>query len=313
MIPIDIAAAANKAGGNVAFQTGNAFLLQAKREYKEKHGKEEAQKYSGFFQGDILGPVPRYNLKESEKLFDGKHNTYIILGRDRPSSDDTGNGAIPATNVGCIDIIAGLSGPLARETDAEGEEVATDKNPTLDAARIYISQRAKDIDSPEYFNIAAGQVGSPTNRSAIAIKADSVRLIGREGIKLVTSGDNYNGSGGLFIGNNIQGVDIIAGNNDATLEPMVKGDTLAIAFDRTLDIITNVHGSVAVTLELLVKLLSALSPVLGSGTAPLLARAAIETENLKRQEKGFVYHYLNYKDTNPIAAYNFRSRHNNVN
>lgn len=52
-----------------------------------------------------------------------------------------------------------------------------------DAARIYISQLT-DIDAN--FGIDPGKTGYMKERSGIGIKADGVRVIGREGIKLIT-------------------------------------------------------------------------------------------------------------------------------
>ena len=155
-----------------------ALLANNKKSLENDSPKLQGQEYSGYFQSDIIGPNPSYNLKESENIIQGKHNTIIIMGRDRPGSEFSGKGSSANTNVGCIDIIAGLSGIMAREVDDQGEKVLTNKSTELDSARIYISQRA-DIDSPEYFNLAQGKVGNLTNRSAIAIKADSVRVIER--------------------------------------------------------------------------------------------------------------------------------------
>ena len=204
---------------------------------------------------------------------------------------------------------------MAREVDNRGEEVLSNKSTQLDAARIYISQRA-DIDSPEYFNLAEGKVGNLTNRSAIAIKADSVRIIGREGIKLVTSTDTYSGGAGQFIGDNIQGIDLIAGNNDSDLQPIVKGDDLAKILDDLLELVTHVQSSTSFTLELLTTLLAAFVDPTGAAAArlkTLFLRLPIEVVNLSIQEKNFVYHKLNYSNKNPLAKYNFRSKYNNVN
>jgi hypothetical protein len=293
----------------------DALLSNSKVAFKENRPAEEAKEYSGYFQSDILGPNPSYNIKESENIIQGKHNTIIILGRDRPGSEFSGKGSTANTHVGCIDIIAGLSGVTAREVDNEGEKVLTNKSTELDSARIYISQRA-DIDSPEYFNLAAGKVGNLTNRSAIAIKADSVRVIGREGIKLITSTDTYNGAAGMFIGDNIQGIDLIAGNNDSDLQPMVKGDDLAETLDNLLELIADLHGTVAFTLELIATLAgSFIDPTGGSPAklASMVSRLPIEVVNLSMQEMNFAFHELNYSDKNPFAKYNFRSKYNNVN
>ena len=70
--------------------------------------------------------------------------------------------------------------------------VYTDKSPELDSARIYISQRT-DVD--DNFILPEGNVGSSRNKSAVAVKADAVRLIARDGIKLVTGTDVYDGQG----------------------------------------------------------------------------------------------------------------------
>jgi len=292
-----------------------ALLANNKKSLENDSPKLQGQEYSGYFQSDIVGPNPSYNLKESENIIQGKHNTIIIMGRDRPGSEFSGKGSSANTNVGCIDIIAGLSGIMAREVDDQGEKVLTNKSTELDSARIYISQRA-DIDSPEYFNLAQGKVGNLTNRSAIAIKADSVRVIGREGIKLVTSTDSYNGSAGMFIGDNIQGIDLIAGNNDADLQPMVKGDDLAELLDNMLELIVDLHGSLAFTMELVASLAGSFADPTGASAtklASMVLRMPIEVSNLSLQEQNFAFHQLNYSNKNPFAKYNFRSKYNNVN
>ena len=52
-----------------------------------------------------------------------------------------------------------------------------------DAARIYISELT-DID--KNFGVTEGKSGEMKDRSGIGIKADGVRIIGREGVKIVT-------------------------------------------------------------------------------------------------------------------------------
>ena len=263
-----------------------------------------------------MEPIPRYNRASAEDVFSGTNsNTIIILGRDRPRSTADGKGASANSHVGCIDIIAGLSGILSREVDSEGRLVATNKSPELDSARIYISQRA-DIDSPEYFNLAQGNVGNLTNRSAIAIKADSVRIIGREGIKLVTSSDTRQGASSLFIGDNIQGVDIIAGNDDSDLQPMVKGDDLAKVLDNLLELIADVQNSTAFCVQFIASSIAATVDVSGTAAdklSSLISQAPQEVINLWLQDLNFIFHKLNYDAENPFAQNNFRSRYNHVN
>jgi len=294
-----------------------SLLSQDKKKFLEDYPRENARTSSGFNNTRITEPIPVFNSTDTEKVIHGPSNSFIVLGRDRPGSEFSGKGAGANTHVACIDIIAGLGGILAREVDDQGNKVLSNKSTELDAARIYISQRA-DIDSPEYFNLAEGNVGNITNRSAIAIKADSVRLIGREGIKLVTSTDTYNGASGMFIGDNIQGIDLIAGNDDSDLQPMVKGDHLAKILDDLLEITTHVHGSVYESLELISLLLGLIVTTDPKAAAsPLFNNIALRMTkalaNLATQEKNFVKHQLNYSEKNPIAKYNFRSKYNNVN
>ena len=60
------------------------------------------------------GASPTYNITEAENVIASKEGSIIVLGRDRPGSPTSGTGAGPNTNVSCIDIIAGLSGPIKR-------------------------------------------------------------------------------------------------------------------------------------------------------------------------------------------------------
>ena len=292
-------------------------LLQGNKAAVAEQQPESVRKYNaGFYNTPILEPLPKYNKSKAEDVITGTNsNTIIILGRDRPRSPVEGKGAGANSHVACIDIIAGLSGILAREVDNEGRIVATNKSPELDSARIYISQRA-DIDSPEYFNLAEGNVGNLTNRSAIAIKADSVRLIGREGIKLVTSSDNHSGASGFWIGDNIQGVDIIAGNDDSDLQPMVKGNDLAEVLDNLVELIADVQNSASFCVNFIACCIAAMVDPSGTSGIKLLSlvkQAPQEVINLWLQDLNFIFHKLNYDAENPFAKYNFRSKYNHVN
>ena len=57
-------------------------------------------------------------------------------------------------------------------------------------------------------------------KSAIAIKADGIRIIAREGIKLVTRTDAQNSQGGTVDG--IEGISLIAGGDDKYIEPLLS-------------------------------------------------------------------------------------------
>ena len=293
-------------------------------------GLDQRIRESGIYQKTLTEAVPDYNAMESEGAtltgggLKGKHNTFIIMGRDRPGSEYSGDGATPGTHNGCIDIIAGMTGRLAREaTDnplnpfSQANDVKTNKSTQLDAARIYITQKAHDIDNKEYFNIARGsQKEIKLNRSAIVVKADQVRVVGRESVKIVTGGV-YAAGIGFLIKDEVGGIDLIAGNNDADLQPLVLGNDLMEVIQSQLNLTKNLHSSVSTLYSLVVYfILCFIDP---SGIAVSRLKSAIrelpqEFINLWTQELNFVIHELNYnKKKNPFAYNDFLSPYNHSN
>ena len=177
-------------------------------------------------QGDsLIEPVPNFNSRPSEKVYQGSNNTWIVMGRDRPG--EVGSGYGDQTKAGAIDIVVGRMSSDIQTTGVDSSTlrpgiVVCDNNLALDASRIYISQKT-DVDAN--FNLAAGKVGSSTARAAIAIKSDAIRIMGREGIKIITGIDRKNSAGGDIV--SVPGIDLIAGNDDSKQEPIVKAETLS--------------------------------------------------------------------------------------
>lgn len=91
----------------------------------------------------------------------------------------------------------------------------------LDAARVYISQKT-DVDRD--FELPKGKLPFATTRSAVALKADGVRLIAREGIKLVAGHDRVNSQGGDITRSGF-GINLIGGGNDKDMQPIPKAQT----------------------------------------------------------------------------------------
>ena len=116
--------------------------------------------------------------------------SYIVLGTDRPHNVESGTGALVSQGAFSIDSVVGR---MAAANGGKGPKPGTlvANSFQTDAARIYISQLT-DMDhnfgtalcfgDPGYFDPEG--VGLP--RSGIGIKADLVRVIGREGVKIVT-------------------------------------------------------------------------------------------------------------------------------
>jgi hypothetical protein len=175
----------------------------------------------------LAEPFPDYDKASSEEVISGTSNNWIVLGRDRPGSRFSGYGGKGHTQAGSIDLVVGRGSPNPREVDNNERKLYADPNFYSDAARIHISQKT-DIDNN--FGIVKGSQGIADAKSGIGIKADNVRVVAREGIKLVTGTDVTNSKGGQVRAK--VGVDIIAGNDDTDLQPMVKGESLVDAMER---------------------------------------------------------------------------------
>jgi len=173
---------------------------------------------------NLLEPLPNFIRRKSDKIIEGSNNASIVLGRDRPG--EVGSGYGNQTGAGTIDIVVGrVSANIQTAADTnqslnKPEILYVDNNISADASRIYISQKT-NVD--ENFNLADGNVGSSKAKAAIAIKSDAVRIIGREGVKIISKSDKTN-SGGAII-RSVPAIDIITGNNDTSKEPSVKGET----------------------------------------------------------------------------------------
>jgi hypothetical protein len=172
--------------------------------------------------------VPKYEKAPIEKVYSSDSiNAFIVLGKDRPSNLCSGYGGKGHTQAATVDIVVGRYSAVPfgdiPQINGDAKAVPISSNFALDAARIYISQKT-DVD--ENFGLTPGKVGNSKAKSAIAMKADGIRIIAREGVKIVSSGTDKNNSQG---GDSTApvGVDLIAGNPiDAELEPMVLGNKL---------------------------------------------------------------------------------------
>ncbi len=195
----------------------------------------------------------RANATGIEKVLDNRENSQnssIVFTRDRPSHYCSGRGGRGESGASTIDIVVGYQSsidksqlpPLKHPDDV----YLVDPDFFPDAARIYISQKT-DIDYN--FGLSPGTKGSPgiegdekRPTSAIALKADAVRIIARENIKLITGTDVHNSQGGKIIGPG--GIDLIAGNEVGEQQPIPLGDNLAAALERIVTHVDHLSGIV---------------------------------------------------------------------
>ena len=243
----------------------------------------------------MLEPHSGYAEADNETVYEGLNGEYIVFGRDRPASRLSGYGsehqaaridivvgrvsaqrdtidAGVAAAAGAAAVGAGLLGvPLGAAAGAAAAAVGSvndlrvDPSMEYDAARIYISQKA-DID--EYFSLTPGTVGMSEAKSGIGIKADAVRIVGREGIKLVTRTDALNSQGGTM--ERVRGIDLIAGNDDHDLQPLVKGNNLVEAIGALQEWVSKLDGIVDGILLEQMQLNAAISTHTHQGISPFL-------------------------------------------
>ena len=256
-------------------------------------GKISKDPLAGLANTRMKENIPKYNEAPCERVEKGQNNTFIILGRDRNMGFASGYGGKGHTRAGAIDIVVGLQGwdPVHGEVvEKNFGSMGNDK--AGDAARIYISQRA-DID--QYFDICDGSMGPSKAMSAIGIKADSVRIMGRKGIKIVTGQapqqkTSLNGELPAQFG-----IDLIAGNRDNVpavgksdvvllgktvtqsqpyLQPIPKGLNLRDCIETTIESISELNQLLTdfIGRQMIINAALAGSPIVGTaGPIPVAA------------------------------------------
>lgn len=210
---------------------------------KEAISKSAAKYTKGAGCGKLFEPIPKYIKAKCEKVIKGDNNTFLVLGRDRPKSVFSGYGGKGHTGAGSIDIVAGRMSCLTPRVETDkGEALFVDPDFVNDAARVYISQKT-DID--DNFNID-GVIGVPDSvaRSAVALKADAVRLVARETIKLCTAMDPLNSQNGDI--QSVGGIYLIAGSaaeEGDQVQSIARGENTALAIDSLIVEVLNLKNA----------------------------------------------------------------------
>lgn len=196
-------------------------------------------------------------------------NSFIILGKDKPAGSTSGYGGKGDTKCSSIDLVVGRISQVNAEETEDGEPLYADNNYTLDAARIYISEKT-DVD--DNFQLVDGSIGNSKAKSAIALKADGVRIIAREGIKLITKTDFANSQGPEIFENN--GINIIALNDETNLQPMLLGQNTVDCITEIIDEIDKLQNRIEYFIQEQQKFNDAVSqhthnsPFFGTSTLP---------------------------------------------
>jgi|10_taG_2_1085330.scaffolds.fasta_scaffold20613_2 hypothetical protein len=197
-------------------------------------------------------PVPTLDRTESEIIYPANPsptNAQIVIGRDRPNIKAGLYGGAGHTQCGSIDIVVG------RMSSVEGgpkSNIFVNPNFQTDAARVYISQKT-NID--QNLDLVSGDIGLSKARSAIGLKADAIRIVARQGIKIVTLPAYSEKLSTGFDTKSIRGIELNAGNMDGSrpvkgnpfkrinnLQPIPLGDNLVEAVKRVVNEIEDLSG-----------------------------------------------------------------------
>jgi hypothetical protein len=195
----------------------------------------------GLFCTDVREPVPKFRNAQCEVIHEGKNNSFIVLGRDRPSNLGTGCGGSGYIQAGMIDLVAGRyalnsAEELKKDKPPVGQEEKVDPNFITDAARVYITQKCLNID--QYFGLDNTTTSKSRleETSAVGIKADHVRIIGRDTVRIyagtaqnvegLSKNRETNSRGGELLPGKGK-IELVAGNGlESNLQPAVLGNNL---------------------------------------------------------------------------------------
>ena len=204
-------------------------MTNAQRAYYDSLSEDARIEWLGYGTNTLLDfDVPEFEAAPWEKVV-SQGNAFIVYGRDREGGVTSGFGGQHASHCGAIDIVAGRKGFFAgKRTKKRGVIKKANTDFVADAARVYVSQRS---DPDGYFRINPGVVGNTSMnqpRSTVVVKADTVRMVARENIKLVTRTDNMNSQGSILDDGikSIYGIDLMAMNGRGGQQPLVKGVAL---------------------------------------------------------------------------------------
>ena len=203
-----------------------------RKSYAWLNEDERLEAIVGFGNSLSLSVKPVYIESGTETSLESDSlNAGIVIQKDRPNSIFSGYGGKGHQKCATIDLVAGRASALniSGVKNEEGGESPAYVDPSFqyDAARIYISEKT-DID--DNFNLRRQSrynfVPKSVGRSAIGLKGDSIRIIGNEGIRLVTGVYPENSRDGT---NTLAGIELVSGNSNEEpfdLQPFVKGHNL---------------------------------------------------------------------------------------
>ena len=195
----------------------------------------------------MIDATPTFNKAECE--LEIKHdniNAGIVFGRDRPGDKLSGYGGVGTKRSSAIDIVVGRLGPEATTVNERNELIYCENNFTMDAARIYISQRT-NIDQNFKIRRDTSTISPGIDSAGIGIKADCIRIIGRSDVKIVTGTDTYDAHGRKVGVESLasQKIALIGANRADLLQPMVKGENLKAFLNQLIEYVNSLADTLS--------------------------------------------------------------------
>ena len=217
----------------------------------------------------VTEAFPDFYQAAAERVLENGTNAYMVIGKDRPGSILSGYGGRGDSGAGTIDVVVGRMSHKPRYKDDYGNKIIVDPSFKLDASRIYVSQKT-DID--DNFDLSEGKVGNSIAKAGLAIKSDAVRIISRDGVKIVTGTDLKDSNGEDIY--SVSGIDLIAGNDGESLQPLVLGDNVNESLNKLCDQVDKLSGILSSAITYQMKFNAKISghthisPFFGAPTAP---------------------------------------------
>lgn len=182
-------------------------------------------------------PIPEPNASQETKQ---KGSVMMSMGED-PNAN-----GLP--NAGAMQLVAGALSALkdVAPLDPETGQQMSFKPKILDnvnASQIALLANS-DLKDAKF---AAGSVpagSDPVNVAAAIISSDNFIADALDSLKLITGRKPFNAKGGKI--STQRGIEIIAGNDDSDLQPLVKGENLALALTELKGIVDGILGTLAV-------------------------------------------------------------------
>jgi hypothetical protein len=232
-----------------------------------------------FFCSNVKERFPRFDKAPCEHVYRGSHNSEIVLGRDRHESWTSGAGGKGMLQSGMIDLVAGrgqlvmAANQKNNATDLlEGVEL-TGPMFHADAARVYITQKSEDID--QHFGLKPSRGPSSKMKSAIATKADHIRVIGREKVRIYCGQGDFTGfESGIGETNSLgqrlsnQVIELQVGSLDS--HPVVLGNKLVKFLKKQQELNKRVYSQLFEINSQLLTINSALSVLTAGASLPFM-------------------------------------------